>query len=110
MSKYLFILIPIFNSDPCIVTSGTVRTNDNVTFSYPANNCWTLTSANCGPKPSYAVFQKKNSGGVPLSVKAYFGGHEVEVTGTNVKINGNAVSVAEGQEHVHSSDGVEIVK
>jgi len=95
---------------PCVVTTGTVRTNDNVTFSYPGASCWTLTSASCGPDPFYAVFQREGSGSTPLQVKAFFGGHEIDVDGTSVKINGEDIDLADGEEHEHSVDGTEIVK
>lgn len=73
---------------PCTTTIGSVRTMDNVTYSYNAGSCWTLTSSHCGPNPVYGVFTKKV--GNKLAVKAFFGGHEVEIINGNVKINGKS--------------------
>lgn len=87
---------------------------DNVTYSYDPSSCWTLASAHCGPKPAYAVFTKKASA-MPIAMRAYIGGHEVEMTPTGpgsveVKLNGSPISVAEGDSHTHTVDGVEIMK
>ena len=100
--------------DPCVLTSETIRTNDNVTYSYEPSSCWTLASAHCGPKPAFAVFTKKASA-MPIAMRAYFGGHLVEMTPTganaiDVKVNGNPVTVSEGESYTHTKDGVEIVK
>ena len=76
-----------FYSAPCTATIGSVRTMDNVTYPYTAGSCWTLTSSHCGPNPVYAVFSKKV--GNKLAIKAYFGGHSVEIAPSGqVKING----------------------
>jgi len=94
---------------PCVATIGSVQTNDNVTYSYDAGSCWTLTSAACGPQPSYAVFTKKV--GSRLAVRAYFGGHLVEVSDHgDVSINGQAKSLVDGEEITHSNNDVEIFK
>ena len=64
-----------------------VRTNDNVTYTYNPGSCWTLLSGHCGPTPYYAIFQKKV--GNKLAVKAYFGGHVVDINEEGqVYING----------------------
>ena len=47
-----------------------------------------MTSSHCGPNPVYGVFTKKV--GNKLAVKAFFGGHEVEIINGNVKINGKS--------------------
>lgn len=52
---------------------------------------------------------------MPIAMKAYIGGHVVEMTPTgpgsiDVKLNGNALSVSEGSSHSHTVDGVEIMK
>lgn len=100
--------------NPCIVTSETVRTMDNVTYAYEPSSCYTLTSASCGPKPTYAVFTKKVSGPKPLAMTAFIGGHKVEMTpagsSINVVVDGNAVNVAEGESYTHKHDGVELFK
>jgi len=64
---------------PCIADSASVRTNDNVTYPISFSDCWTLVSGHCGPTPSYAVFTKKVSGSKPLALKAYIGGHSIEI-------------------------------
>ncbi len=92
------------------MTKNTIRSNDNVTFSYEPSTCWTLASATCGPDPAFAIFIKKQSGAKPLALKAYIGGHEVEISNDNVKINGAAVTVANEQEYAHMVNGVEILK
>jgi hypothetical protein len=97
---------------PCVATTESVRTNDNVTYSYPIGNCWTLTSAHCGPNPNYAVFTKKS--GSKMAAKAYFGGHLVELTpngnDVSVSINGRAMMLTDGKEETHTQNNVEIFK
>ena len=95
--------------DPCVATVGSVQTNDNVTYPYEAGSCWTLTSGHCGPNPAYAVFQKKV--GNKLAIKAYFGGHNIEIDQNGgVKVNGAAKSLTPGKEEVFKNDDVEIFK
>jgi len=110
--KYSKSLVDLYYSkiiNPCVVSTGDIRTMDNVTLSYEAPSCWTLASATCGPNPHYAVFTKKS--GNDLSVRAYFGGHLVEMSPNGgVKVNGNSVSVPEGGQHTETSAGVEIFK
>merc|ERR1739844_404092 len=90
---------------PCVATVGSVQTNDNVTYAYDAGSCYTLMSGNCGPTPAYGVFQKKV--GNKLAVKAYFGGHEVQVnTDGTIAINGAAKRLKDGKEEVFENDGV----
>jgi len=94
---------------PCVATVGSVQTNDNVTYPYEAGSCWTLTSGHCGPNPAYAVFQKKV--GNKLAIKAYFGGHNIEIDQNGgVKVNGAAKSLTPGKEEVFKNDDVEIFK
>jgi len=94
---------------PCVATTQTVQTMDNVTYPYQASSCWTLTSGHCGPNPAYAVFTKKV--GNKLAVKAFFGGHEVNVDANGqVSINGAAKSLAPGVEVPFEYQGTEIFK
>ena len=44
---------------PCVATTESVRTNDNVTYAYNADTQWTLVSGHCAQTPSYGVFTKK---------------------------------------------------
>merc|ERR1712083_608134 len=92
---------------PCVATVGSVQTNDNVTYAYDAGSCYTLMSGNCGPTPAYGVFAKKS--GNKLVTKAYFGGHEVEINGGSIKINGASKSLRDGKEEVFENDGVAFV-
>lgn len=94
---------------PCVATIGSVQTNDNVTYPYNAGSCWTLTSGHCGPTPSYAVFSKKV--GNRLAVRAYFGGHLVEISDHgDVTVNGQSMSLTDGEEQEYSKNDVEIFK
>lgn len=94
---------------PCVATTGSVQTNDNVTYPYNAGSCWTLTSAHCGKTPNYAVFTKKV--GTRLAVRAYFGGHLVEISDHgDVTVNGQAMSLTDGEEQEYSKNDVEIFK
>ena len=63
--------------DPCVVTNAEIRSNDNVTYAYEPSSCWTLTSASCGPTPTFAVFSRKGSSGAKLDVVVMVGGHKV---------------------------------
>ena len=52
---------------------------------------------------------------MPIAMKAYIGGHTIEMSPTgpgaiDVKLNGNSISIAEGESHTHTVDGVEIMK
>ncbi len=106
-------MFPPLPPDPCVVTSTSVRTADNVTYSYSPSQCWTLTSAKCSSSPEYAVFTKR-SAGLPLAAKVYVGGHVVEWTpnGNSVKmsVNGQNVALSPGEQKEHKQDGVEIFK
>jgi hypothetical protein len=97
---------------PCIADSASVRTNDNVTYPISFSDCWTLVSGHCGPTPSYAVFTKKVSGSKPLALKAYIGGHSIEINAAagSVLINGSPVTLEEDKEHEHTEAGQEIFK
>ena len=45
----------------CAVTQDTVRTYDNVTYTYnKKDTCWTLISADCVEQPTFAVFIKRD--------------------------------------------------
>ena len=45
----------------CAVTQNTVRTYDNVTYTYnKKDTCWTLISADCVEQPTFAVFIKRD--------------------------------------------------
>jgi hypothetical protein len=96
---------------PCVATESTIHTMDNVTYAYEADSCWTLMSGHCAETPSYAVFAKKTSGKFPLAVKAYIGGHEVEMDANSdtVTINGSPASLS-SEDYVHSVNDVEIFK
>ena len=101
-------------SDPCIATSETIRTSDNVTYAYEPSSCWTLASAACGPSPVYAVFTKKASA-TPLAARVYIGGHLVEFNpqgqgNIEVSINGAAVSIEDQKETTHKEGSTEILK
>lgn len=100
--------------NPCVTTAETVRTNDNVTYSYNSGSCWNLNSAHCGPNPSYAVFTKNVGGSTPLIAKAYFGGHLIEMTprggDITVSINGSPVNVGNNREYSHTVNNVDIFK
>jgi len=92
---------------PCVATTDSIRTMDNMTYSYSASSCKTLISGHCAANPSYAVFTKKS--GSKLELTAFVGGHKVEIAGSNVKINGNPVSVtSNGPQTIHKSSGTEI--
>jgi len=100
--------------NPCIADSASVRTNDNVTYPITFSNCWTLVSGHCAPTPSYAVFTKKVSGSLPLALKAFIGGHTVEITpsggSVNVLLDGEAHTLEDQKEHEHNENGQEIFK
>lgn len=100
--------------NPCVATSETIRTNDNVTYSYVPSSCWTLTSASCGPTPVYAVFTKKASA-TPLAARVYIGGHLVEFNpkgqgNIEVSINGSPVSIENQKEATHKEGSTEVLK
>lgn len=96
---------------PCQLTSKYVQTMDNVTYPLETPSCWTLMSGHCGPTPSYAVFVKKDSG-KPLAMKAYIGGHlvEIDANSKSVKVNGGPISVDDTNEYKHEEAGVEVLK
>ena len=98
----------------CAATTKSLRTFDNVTYSYEMHNCWTLVSAHCGPIPTYAVFIKKsdkfaNDISPKMDVKVYIGGHEVNmkpVTHAKFEINieGQVVSIDEHEAYYWPSN------
>ncbi len=49
-------------------TSASVQSLDNATFPYSPESCWSLMSAHCAPRPTFAVFTKKSTG-LPLAAK-----------------------------------------
>lgn len=71
-------------------------------------------SGHCAPTPSYAVFTKKVSGSLPLALKAYIGGHTVEIVpnggSVSVLLDGKAHTLEDQKEHEHSENGQEIFK
>lgn len=82
----------------CNVAPKAVVTFDNVTLNYDLPSCYTLVSADCSPTPRFAVFAKKTGQGLPLAVKIYVGGHNVELNPTasgsiEVKANDKVVKV-----------------
>jgi hypothetical protein len=83
-----------------------------VTYPVSFSDCWTLVSGHCGPTPSYAVFTKKVSGGLPLAMKAYIGGHSVEINANagTVIVNGSPVALEDDKEYEHNEAGTEIFK
>jgi hypothetical protein len=99
-------------SGPCIADSASVRTNDNVTYPISFSDCWTLVSGHCGPTPTYAVFTKKVSGAKPLALKAYIGGHSIEINAAagSVLVNGSPITLEDDKEYEHSEGGQEIFK
>ncbi len=108
-TKGHYVINCLINLAPCVTTTESVRTNDNVTYAYNAGSCWTLTSGHCGPKPSYAVFTKKSGNG--LDVKAFFGGHVVDITSSgSVTVNGSPMNLQDGVEQAHTVNNVEIFK
>jgi len=97
---------------PCQVTSDTIVTLDNVTLNYDVPSCYTLMSGHCAADPSYAVFIKKNSGRLPLAMKAYIGGHEIEIDPSTgkVTVNGRRVPVSDDKEYFHKVQAKEVFK
>jgi len=91
---------------PCVATSKSIRTNDNVTYEYQADSQWTLVSGHCAQTPSYGVFTKRD--GPKFTIMIYIGGHQVEIKNGAVKINGKDTSLQNGKSHKHSVSGQEI--
>ena len=77
-----------------------------MTYAYNADSAWTLVSGHCAQTPSYGVFTKKS--GANLEIMIYIGGHQIEIKGGNVKINGKATALQNGKEHKHSVSGQDI--
>jgi len=96
----------------CQATSQTIDTMDNVTYTYSPPSCWTLMSGHCANSPSYAVFVKKNGGSLPLAMKAFIGGYEVDIdpSSKTVRVDDSGVSVSDSQEYFHMRQGKEIFK
>jgi len=96
--------------NPCVVTNAEIRSNDNVTYAYEPSSCWTLTSASCGPTPTFAVFSRKGASGAKLDVIVMVGGHKVEMSGSQIKVDGSSQSIADGEAYTHMREGTEIFK
>jgi hypothetical protein len=95
--------------NPCVLTTKTILINDNMTYPYTPEPCWTLLSSHCSQKPSYAVFTKKNGNG--LDLEAHIGGHKVEISMTGqVTVNGANIALVNKKEKIHKEGGVEIFK
>jgi len=96
----------------CQTTADTIYTLDNVTLSYNNPSCYTLMSGHCAKVPSYAVFIKKNAGNLPMAMKAYIGGHEIDIdpSSSKVKVNGRRVRVTDDKEYFHKVQAKEIFK
>lgn len=95
----------------CNVAPESVVTFDNVTLKYECPTCYTLVSADCSAQPRYAVFARKTDKPLPLAVKFYAGGHNMEFTPTEseveVRANGKVVSIESGKPYVMADkDGI----
>ena len=91
---------------PCVATTESVRTNDNVTYAYNADTQWTLVSGHCAQTPSYGVFTKKT--GNKFDIMVYIGGHEILIQNGNAKVNGKDTPLQNGKDHKHTVSGQEI--
>lgn len=93
----------------CQAVKDSIYTMDNVTMSYDLPSCWTLMSGHCVDNPSYAVFIKKGS---PMAMKAYIGGHSIEISPGDeaVKVNGQSVAVTNKKEYYHMVNTKEVFK
>ena len=93
----------------CSVAPKSIVTLDNATLSYECPTCYTLISADCSAQPRYAVFAKKTNKALPLAVKIYAGGRNMEFTPTNsgmeVRANGRVVSIGDDKPFVFSNRG-----
>ena len=69
-------------------------------------------SGHCADNPSYAVFVKKASGKLPMAMKAFIGGHEIDIVPDkkSVKINGRSVRVSDRKEYHFKVKAEEIFK
>jgi len=92
---------------PCVATIDYVRTMDNVTYSYEPQSYKTLMSGHCAANPAYAVFIAKS--GNKLAMTAFVGGHQIEISGGNVKVNGRDYPVtSNGPQKIYKQSGEEI--
>ena len=93
----------------CSVAPESVVTFDNATLKFECPTCYTLISADCSAQPRYAVFAKKTDQVLPLAVKIWAGGRNMEFTptdsGMEVRANGRVVSVTEDKPFVFSNRG-----
>ena len=93
----------------CNVAPESVVTFDNATLKYECPTCFTLVSGDCSAQPRYAVFAKKTDKALPLAVKIYAGGRNMEFTPTNsgieVRANGKVVTISEEKPFVFSNRG-----
>jgi len=96
----------------CQATSESVFTLDSVRYEYNIPSCWTLMSGHCAAGPSYAVFVKKGSGGLPMQMKAFIGGYEVDIDPASKKItvNNRRVRVSDKREYFLKVSSKEIFK
>jgi len=62
----------------CTVSNDEVRTYDNVTYGYQMHDCWTMVSADCSEKPTFAVFMKKDQAN-KIAIWIQMGGQTVEI-------------------------------
>ena len=99
----------IFILDPCIQTTEHVQTTNNATLAYQPQSCYSLISAHCSEKPVYAVFSRASGSG--LDMKAYLGGHLIEITKAGVvTVDGSAWNVVEHEEKVLMQGDQQIFK
>lgn len=95
--------------NPCLLTTKTIHINDNMTYPYTPESCWSLASSHCSAQPSYAVFTKKSGSG--LDLEAYIGGHKVEISSAGqIKVDGRDTTVVNKKEKIHKEGGEEIFK
>jgi len=93
----------------CNVAPNSVVTFDNATLEFECPTCYTLISADCSDQPRYAVFAKKTNKALPLAVKIFAGGRNMEFTptssGVEVRANGRVVSIGDDKPFVFSNRG-----
>jgi len=96
----------------CQATSANVFTLDKVRYDYNLPKCWSLMSGHCAADPSYAVFVKKGSGGLPMAMKAFIGGYVIDIDPARrlVKVDNRRVSVNSKKEYFHKVQAKEIFK
>jgi len=97
---------------PCQATEDTIVTMDNVTLNYDIPSCYTLMSGHCAANPSYAVFIKKSGGSLPMAMKAYIGGYEIDIdpSTSKVTVDGRRVRVTDTREYFQKTSNNEVFK